>query len=314
MQKSIFKDIDSFIDRIEQCTQKLENSLNGNNLTDFMRELEIIQTMLKLVYAKWHEADGNALLRVARNEGLGECRQLLKQFVSNLLSLSIEMQKAQNQSKTSSAHVYSEIEKHEEIANNLAAIGKLVHIAEYDKAMSIISAMQENRLLCVPDGRVTEMVRMIKTHDYKGAIEITGTLHKEYIDRIKRNGGNAAETQKNILAVDDRPEILTNVSSALSDYYKVFGAPGGHAALQIIQKIKIDLFILDIDMPGMNGFELTEKIRAEERYEQTPIMFLTATSSRERILKSMQLGIKDFIVKPAYNETLLAKVGKYLIP
>ena len=65
-------------------------------------------------------------------------------------------------------------------------------------------------------------------------------------------------------------------------------------------------------MPEMNGFELTEAIRKIEKYKDTPILFLTANSSRDRIQKAIKLGISDFIVKPCYNETLLSKVKKYM--
>jgi PleD family two-component response regulator len=65
-------------------------------------------------------------------------------------------------------------------------------------------------------------------------------------------------------------------------------------------------------MPEMDGFELARRIRMDKKYKDTPIMFLTGNSSRDRIVKAIKLGISDFIVKPAYNETLLVKVRRYL--
>ena len=92
----------------------------------------------------------------------------------------------------------------------------------------------------------------------------------------------------------------------------MFGAPSGSAALEVMRQNRIDLFFLDIDMPGMNGFELTDKIRASENHARTPIIFFTAHSSRANIKKSMELGIRDFIVKPSFFETLQVKANKYL--
>ena len=105
---------------------------------------------------------------------------------------------------------------------------------------------------------------------------------------------------------------ITSVNAALQNHFKTLCAPSGKVALNIIDKQDIKLFILDIEMPQMNGFELTEKIRQMENHKDTPILFLTANSSRERIQKAIKLGISDFIVKPAYNETLLSKVKTYL--
>jgi two-component system sensor histidine kinase/response regulator len=65
-------------------------------------------------------------------------------------------------------------------------------------------------------------------------------------------------------------------------------------------------------MPEMDGFELARKIRANSKYKQTPIIFLTGNSSRDRIIKAIDIGADDFLVKPTYNETLLIKARKYL--
>jgi diguanylate cyclase (GGDEF)-like protein len=65
-------------------------------------------------------------------------------------------------------------------------------------------------------------------------------------------------------------------------------------------------------MPEMDGFELAEKIRGKAEYAKTPVIFLTGNPSRDRTLRAMELGAKDFIIKPVSHEVLLSKVGKYL--
>jgi PleD family two-component response regulator len=123
---------------------------------------------------------------------------------------------------------------------------------------------------------------------------------------------NSSSSYKTVLAVDDRPEILSSVNAALSSHYKVLGAPSGRVALQILNTQNIDLFYLDIDMPEMNGFELARQIRADSKYKDTPLIFLTGNSARDNILRAIKVGASDFVVKPAYNVTLLAKARRYM--
>jgi len=65
-------------------------------------------------------------------------------------------------------------------------------------------------------------------------------------------------------------------------------------------------------MPEMDGFELTRHIRNNPKHKKTPILFLTGNSSRDNITRSISMGVNDFIVKPAYDVTLLTKAIKYL--
>jgi DNA-binding response OmpR family regulator len=88
--------------------------------------------------------------------------------------------------------------------------------------------------------------------------------------------------------------------------------PSGKAALKVLETQKPDLFILDIDMPEIDGFELAKTIRSKTDFKQTPLIFLTGNSSRERITMAMSIGCDDFIVKPTTYEYLLTKAGKFL--
>jgi len=92
----------------------------------------------------------------------------------------------------------------------------------------------------------------------------------------------------------------------------VLGAPGGKIALEIMSRQKIDLFYLDIEMPEMDGFELAGRIRADNTYKNTPIIFLTGNASRENIARGIRLGISDFIVKPSNHVNLLVKARMYM--
>jgi CheY-like chemotaxis protein len=85
----------------------------------------------------------------------------------------------------------------------------------------------------------------------------------------------------------------------LKKHYQVIAVPSGKAALAVIITQKPNLFILDIDMPDMDGYELARRIRSNSNFTNTPLIFLTGNSSREHITKAMEVGCNDFIVKPA---------------
>lgn len=119
------------------------------------------------------------------------------------------------------------------------------------------------------------------------------------------------EDVKSVLAVDDVPLTLNTLKTALTSAgYKFSGVTSGAAALDYIEKFTPDLFILDIEMPGMDGFELADKLR--EAGQPAPIIFLTGNTAQEYLLKAVKAGAADFIVKPVSADRIAAKVRKYL--
>jgi PleD family two-component response regulator len=300
---NIERDINDYIDKIEIHTKTLEESYGKKNTANFISAMEAIKNMLQLVYAKQCEALAIVLIRTAKDNGLEYCRQLLSQAIADFILLSIEMQKAQNLNTTDKP-AYNEIEKDEEVSRSLSAIGNLISTGDYDKAKSIAADRVDM------DDSFVKVSSMLDSRQYDKAGELAKVAETEHIGHIMNAG--AAKSAKTVLAVDDRPEILANVSAALKNHYRVIGAPSGKLALELIGKNKIALFFLDIDMPEMDGFELCGRIRSDINHTRTPIIFLTSNSSREHILRATKLNINEFIVKPAYNVTLLAKARKYL--
>jgi CheY-like chemotaxis protein len=121
--------------------------------------------------------------------------------------------------------------------------------------------------------------------------------------------GNKAD--KKILAVDDTAFFLVVLKKKLQDTrYKVNCVTSGREALKFLEKHKADMFLLDIEMPGMNGFELAAKIR-EQGYKQ-PIIFLTGNARKEYFAMAMKAGATDFIIKPINREILLTKIRKHI--
>ena len=123
--------------------------------------------------------------------------------------------------------------------------------------------------------------------------------------------GNADGAAKSILAVDDKAFFLDSLKTCLLDtHYKLTGVTSGKAALNYLQKHTSNLFILDIEMPGMDGFELAKNIRS--RGHKAPIIFLTANSTKEHVIKAIKAGAADFLVKPINKNQVLARIGKFL--
>ncbi|MDR2906164.1 MAG: response regulator [Helicobacteraceae bacterium] len=92
-------------------------------------------------------------------------------------------------------------------------------------------------------------------------------------------------------------------------HYAILSADSGKKALELLKEsYRPDLFILDIDMPRMDGYELAVEIRAAGH--KAPIIFLTANADEKYVLKAIKAGAADFIVKPINKERFLAKVAK----
>ena len=116
-----------------------------------------------------------------------------------------------------------------------------------------------------------------------------------------------------ILAVDDSPGILISLSSVLSKEYKVFTLPKPTELEKVLKKITPDLFLLDYEMPELNGFELVSIIRNFKEHKDTPIVYLTSLGTIDNVTSALALGACDFIVKPFEPNILLGKINKWIV-
>lgn len=115
---------------------------------------------------------------------------------------------------------------------------------------------------------------------------------------------------KRILVVDDDEMVLIALSELLKpEGYEVQSVASGASALEKLEGDGYDLLMLDIIMPGMDGFELCKKIREIENYKETPIVFLTAKSREEDRTKGMEVGANLFLSKPISPDKLLKIVS-----
>ncbi len=126
---------------------------------------------------------------------------------------------------------------------------------------------------------------------------------------------NSTTTQKvNILMVDNQPENLLALEAVLSSpHYNLVSATSGNAALKCLLKQEFAVILLDVQMPGLNGFETAKLIRAREKTKHIPIIFITAISQdMEHVQRGYSVGAIDYIFKPYQPETLKQKIEKFV--
>ncbi len=113
----------------------------------------------------------------------------------------------------------------------------------------------------------------------------------------------------NVLAVDDIPLNLLLVQKMLSRFnFKMRTAANGQQALDAVAVQKPDLILLDLMMPGIDGFEVIRRLRANPETADIQIVILSALNSNEDIVKGFNEGANDFIMKPIIMEKLLSCV------
>ncbi len=116
-----------------------------------------------------------------------------------------------------------------------------------------------------------------------------------------------------ILIVDDYPTNIKVLSDLLIEYgFEVLIARDGENALQKLQRICPDIILLDVLMPGIDGFETCARLKEQESTRQIPIIFMTALSDPVDKIKGLTLGAVDYITKPFQQEEVLARVNTHL--
>jgi len=116
---------------------------------------------------------------------------------------------------------------------------------------------------------------------------------------------------KTILAVDDMPLFLKNLKAMLQNMpYKIVCVTSAKDALRFIEKNQPDLFILDIEMPDINGYQLAKKIIGNG--QKAPIIFMTGNSSPEDVEKALSIGASELIFKTMPKDDVIEIIQKYI--
>lgn len=117
-----------------------------------------------------------------------------------------------------------------------------------------------------------------------------------------------------ILVLDDDPSVLALERILLSEEgHEVLIVPTGRAGIEMLKLYQVDLIIVDIMMPELNGFQFVNLIRNNPKIQQTPIAFLTARSDRQDIIRAGEIGADFYIMKPIVPDRYIKKVSEFFI-
>jgi adenylate cyclase len=116
-----------------------------------------------------------------------------------------------------------------------------------------------------------------------------------------------------ILVIEDEPANIQTLSTVLKERgYQINIATNGRQGLEVLERIRPDLILLDIMMPEMDGFETCRRIKASTGFREIPIIFLTAKTDTADIVRGFELGAVDYVAKPFNAHELLARVNTHL--
>lgn len=124
---------------------------------------------------------------------------------------------------------------------------------------------------------------------------------------------SSSTTTGRILVVDDTPANIQTLAATLKEKgYQISVATNGKQALEVLKRVQPDLILLDVMMPEMDGFETCRQLKASGQWRQIPVIFLTAKTETEDIVRGFELGAVDYVGKPFNAHELLARVHTHL--
>lgn len=143
--------------------------------------------------------------------------------------------------------------------------------------------------------------------------DLSGNFLKRSSSAVSSPTARATASPPNILVVDDTPDNLRLFMKVLSAQgYLVRPANDGQMAITAAQLDPPDLILLDVKMPGMDGYEVCKHLKADENTRDIPVMFLTVLDEASDVVKGFALGGVDYVTKPVKPEELLARINNQL--
>ncbi|MCA9781621.1 MAG: response regulator, partial [Candidatus Eremiobacteraeota bacterium] len=115
-----------------------------------------------------------------------------------------------------------------------------------------------------------------------------------------------------ILIVDDAPENIKVLGGALTQDYKILVARDGESALKLARTEPVDMVLLDIVMPGIDGYEVCRRLKADEMTRELPVIFITTLDATEDETTGLELGAVDYITKPFRLPIVKARVKTHM--
>lgn len=120
------------------------------------------------------------------------------------------------------------------------------------------------------------------------------------------------DVRRKILVVEDDRDIQNLLTKALEGRYEVGAVGDGNAALTTAEQWRPDLVLLDVTLPGLDGFSVAESLKKTDTLKKIPIIFLTARDRPSDTIRGIQVGARHYVTKPFKLEALLSKIEKAL--
>ncbi len=118
--------------------------------------------------------------------------------------------------------------------------------------------------------------------------------------------------RQTIMLVDDNQSNLNIGKSILKNFYEVYALPSAERLFKFLESVIPDLILLDVAMPGMNGFDVIKLLKADTRYAGIPVIFVTAKAEEMNEIAGLTLGAVDYVTKPFSAAILLKRIENHL--
>ena len=160
----------------------------------------------------------------------------------------------------------------------------------------------------IKDAIDTKIIELVKKNEKISNSEISRILGIPEVEIAERIG-NFSDTRSKILIVDDEIDTLLPLKMSLEvENYLVLGASNGFEALELAKTNIPDLILLDIMMPGMDGYEVCARLKKDPVLRNIPVIMLTAKDAVREKVKGLDIGADDYVTKPFNLNELKARI------
>jgi len=194
----------------------------------------------------------------------------------------------------------------------LKYLEKLLKDNNMDVVECIEEIVQETKNTVLSE-KIAEMKDYVEQYDFEGALGILDEILNGIGGDSEDERGNSSILKK-ILIVDDSPEAIVVLDNALSKHYKRQVALSGEKAIKLLEASEElpDLILLNVMMPGMDGYEVCRYLKKDERLKEIPVIYLSALTGTKDKVKAFEQGGVDYIEKPFQLEEVRARVETHL--
>ncbi|MCL1904303.1 MAG: response regulator [Oscillospiraceae bacterium] len=272
--------LDNYVDAFPERAKKLKIALDDGNHDGIIAGLTAMQEMLLSIRAEDMAEECLDIIKVYHSVKFDKVESYVVYLLSNMSTLSIDMQLSMHRT------------------NKKKKFRAKTESVDFPEASETKNLDDEFRYSEDDEPEITE--------------EIMGEGKSDRVREDWEPWEPDADTFKSILVVDDSAFFLNAMRTTLKDSpYKATFINSGASALKYLKSHSVDLIILDIEMPFMDGYELAKKIK--ENRVMAPIIFLTGNAEKSYVVKAIQAGAVDFILKPIDKNLVLNKIAKYIV-